>query len=50
MENENQFKFNQSVEATFDSATSAIEKTKLDKAKKELEVGKNVKLLSERQN
>ena len=45
--NEKQFKFNQSVEASFDSAISAIEKKKLDKAKKELEEGK--KLLSERQ-
>ena len=45
--NEEQFKFNQSVEARFDSAISAIEKKKLDKAKKELEEGK--KLLSERQ-
>ena len=35
--NEKQFKFNQSVEARFDSAISAIEKKKLDKAKKELE-------------
>ena len=42
------FKFNQSVEARFDSAISAIEKKKLDKAKTELEEGK--KLLSERQN
>ena len=33
----NEFKFNQSVEARFDSAISAIEKKKLDKAKKELE-------------
>ena len=41
------FKFNQSVEARFDSAISAIEKKKLDKAKTELEEGK--KLLSERQ-
>ena len=32
--NEKQFKFNQSVEARFDSASSAIEKKKLDKAKK----------------
>ena len=39
-----QFKFNQSVA---DSAISAIEKKKLDKAKKELKEGK--KLLSERQ-
>ena len=45
--NENQFKFNDSVEARFDSAISAIEKKKLDKAKKELEEGK--KLLSDRQ-
>ena len=37
MGNEKQFKFNQSVEASFDSAISAIEKKKLDKAKKELE-------------
>ena len=37
----------QSVEARFDSAISAIEKKKLDKAKKELEEGK--KLLSDRQ-
>ena len=43
--NEKQLKFNQSVEARFDSAISAIEKKKLDK--KELEEGK--KLLSERQ-
>ncbi|CAH3172552.1 unnamed protein product [Porites lobata] len=35
--NETQFKFNQSVEARFDSAISAIEKKKLDRAKKELE-------------
>jgi len=34
------------VEARFDSAISAIENKKLDKAKKELEEGK--KLLSER--
>ena len=34
---EKQFKFNQSVEVRFDSAISAIEKKKLDKAKKELE-------------
>ena len=46
--NEKQLKFNQSVEARFDSAISAIEKKKLDKAKKELKEGK--KLLSERQN
>ena len=46
--NEKQFKFNQSVEARFESAISAIEEKKLDKAKKELEEGK--KLLSERQN
>ena len=45
--NEKQFKFNQSVEARFDSAISAIEKKKPDKAKKELEEGK--KPLSERQ-
>ena len=45
--NEKQFKFNQSVEARFDSAISATEKKKLDKAKEELEDGK--KLLSERQ-
>ena len=45
--NEKQFKFNQSVEARFDSAISAIEKKKLDKAKKELEEGK--KLLFDRQ-
>ena len=45
MGNEKQSKFNQSVEARFDSAISA--KKKLDKAKKELEEGK--KLLSERQ-
>ena len=32
--NEKQFKFNQSVEARFDSAISAIEKKKLDKAEK----------------
>ena len=32
--NEKQFKFNQSVEARFDSAISAIENKKLDKAKK----------------
>ena len=32
--NEKQLKFNQSVEARFDSAISAIEKKKLDKAKK----------------
>ena len=44
MGKEKQFRFNQSVEARFDSAISAIEKKKLDKAKKE---GK--KLLSERQ-
>ena len=42
--NEKQFKFNQSVEARFDSAISAIEKKKPEK---ELEEGK--KLLSERQ-
>ena len=47
MGNEKQFKFNQSVEARFDSAISAIEKNKLDKAEKELEEGKQ--LLSERQ-
>ena len=47
--NEKQFKFNQSVEARFDSAIiSAIEKKKVAKAKKELEESK--KLLSERQN
>ena len=46
--NEKQLKFNQSVEARFDSAISAIEKKKLDKAKKELKEGK--KLLSERQD
>ena len=40
MGNEKQFKFNQSVEARFDSAISAIEKKKLDKAKKEVEEGK----------
>ena len=34
--NEKQLKFNQSVEARFDSAISAIEKKKLDKAKKSL--------------
>ena len=45
--NEKQFKFNQSEEARCDSAISAIEKEKLDTAKKELEEGK--KLLSERQ-
>ena len=45
--NEKQFKFNQSVEARFDSAISAIEEKKLDRARKELEEGK--KLLSERQ-
>ncbi|CAH3037247.1 unnamed protein product [Porites lobata] len=45
--NEKQFKFNQSVEARFDSAISATEKKKLDKAKKGLEEGK--KRLSERQ-
>ena len=44
---EKQFRFNHSVEARFDSAIFAIEKRKLDKAKKELEEGK--KLLSERQ-
>ena len=38
--NEKQFKFNQSVEARFDSAISAIEKKKLEEGKK---------LLSERQ-
>ena len=32
--NEKQFKFNQSVEARFDSAISAIEKKKLDRANK----------------
>ena len=37
VENEKQFKFNQSMESRFDSAISAIEKKKLDKAKKELE-------------
>ena len=42
-----QFRFNHSVEARFDSAIFATEKKKLDKAKKELEEGK--KLLSERQ-
>ena len=47
MGNEKQFKFNQSVEARFDSAISAIEKKKPDKEKKELGEGK--KLLSERQ-
>ena len=35
--NEKHFKFNQSVEARFDSAISAFEKKKLDKAKQELE-------------
>ena len=44
--NEKQFKFNKSVEARFDTAISAIEKKKLDKAKKEPEEGE--KLLSER--
>ena len=39
MGNEKQFKFNQSVEARFDSAISAIEKKKLNKARKELEEG-----------
>ena len=32
--NENQFKLKQSVEARFDSAIAAIDKKKLDKAKK----------------
>jgi len=40
--NEKQFKFNQSVEARFDSAISAIEKNKLDKAKTEQEEGKKL--------
>ena len=44
---EKQFKFYESVEARFDSAISAIQKKKRNKAKKELEEGK--KLLSERQ-
>ena len=35
--NGTQFKFNQSVEDRFDSAISAIDKKKLDKAKKEVE-------------
>ena len=35
--NKNQFKFNQSVEAKFDSAISAIEKKKVDKAQKKPE-------------
>ena len=47
MGNEKQFKFKQSVETRFDSAISAIEKKRLDKAKNELEEGK--KLLPERQ-
>jgi len=47
MGNEKQFRLNHSVEARFDSALYAIEKKKLDQAKKELEGGK--KLLSERQ-
>ena len=46
MGNEKQFKLNQSVEARFDSTISAIDKKKLNKAKKEPEEGK--KLLSER--
>ena len=48
MGNEKQFRFNQSVEARFDSAISAIEKKKPDRAKKELEEGKKLSL-SERQ-
>ena len=45
MGNEKQFKLNQSVEARFDSTISAIDKKKLNKAKKkEPEEGK--KLLS----
>ena len=35
--NEKQFKFNDSLEAKFDSAIAAIEKKKLDKAKQELQ-------------
>ena len=34
VENEKQFKLNQSVQARFDSTISAIDKKKLDKAKK----------------
>ena len=34
VENEKQFKLNQSVQAIFDSTISAIDKKKLDKAKK----------------
>ena len=33
--NEKQFKFNDSLEAKFDSAIAAIEKKKLDKAKQD---------------
>ena len=44
--NKKQFKFNESVEAKFDSAIAAVDK-KLDKAKKELEEGK--RLLTENQ-
>ena len=44
--NEKQFKFNQSVEARFDSAIAAIEKKKLDKAKKELEEASALTTLS----
>ncbi|CAH3148253.1 unnamed protein product, partial [Porites lobata] len=48
--NEKQFKFNQSVEARFDSAISAIEKKKLDKAKKELEEGEEPGSLVDRKD
>ena len=45
--NEKQFRFNESVEALFESAIAAIDNNKLDKAKKELQEGKN--LIQERQ-
>ena len=45
--NKKQFKFNETVEALFESAIAAIDKNKLNKAKKELQEGK--KLIQERQ-
>lgn len=45
--NEKQYKFNDSLEAKFDSAIAAIDKKKLEKAKQGLQEGK--KLLAERQ-
>ena len=47
--NKNQFKFNQSVEAKFDSAISAIEKKKVDKAQKKPEEVLSTAALSVRQ-